>query len=57
MSDQRSSEPKQKTRPRGKDSSGRPAKPVEIPLPNRKQVEKFMRDVVGDRKPERESST
>jgi hypothetical protein len=32
----------------------RPVKgePVEIPVPKRKQVEQFMRDVAADRKPE-----
>jgi hypothetical protein len=44
---------KQQTQPRGKDDAGRPAKPVEIPVPSRKQVEDFMRDVAADRKPDK----
>jgi len=39
-------QPTQKTRPKK-------GKPVEIPVPKRKQVEDFMRDVSADRKPDR----
>lgn len=39
---QPSDEPTQKTRPRGKDAEGKPAKPETIPVPTR---EEFFRDL------------
>jgi hypothetical protein len=38
-------EPKQKTTPRGKDKSGNPHEPIEIPVPKRAFLEKFVRCV------------
>lgn len=45
-------EPTQKTRPRGKDAQGRPAKPVTIPVPTRGEVERDLDKLMG-KKPAR----
>lgn len=36
-------EPKQKTTPKGKDKSGRPYEPVEIPVPKRSTFENLVK--------------
>ena len=40
-------EPTQKTRPRGKDAEGKPAKPVTIPVPTRGEVERDLDKIMG----------
>ncbi len=42
-------EPTQKTRPRGKDAQGKPAKPVTIPVPTRGEVERDLDKLMGKR--------
>lgn len=49
-------QPTQKTRPRGKDKKGRRHKPVEIPVPTRKEVFDLMRSVTGKRSTADDSS-
>jgi hypothetical protein len=36
-------QPKQKTTPKGKDKSGKPYEPIEIPVPKRKDFEELFR--------------
>jgi hypothetical protein len=38
MTDKKTSEPKQKTKPRGIDEHGNPYDPIEIPVPKKKDV-------------------
>jgi hypothetical protein len=38
MTDKKTSEPKQKTKPRGIDEYGDPYDPIEIPIPKKKDV-------------------
>jgi len=49
--DKNSQEPTQKTRPRGVDkTTGKPHKPVAIPVPTRNEVFDLMRGVSGERR-------
>jgi hypothetical protein len=41
MTDDR--QPKQKTTPKGKDKTGKPYEPIEIPVPKRGEVETLIR--------------
>jgi hypothetical protein len=36
-------EPKQPTQPKGKDARGRPAKPIEIPVPKRADIDRLLK--------------
>jgi len=44
---QPSDEPTQKTRPRGKDAEGKPAKPETIPVPTRGEFERNLEKLAG----------
>jgi len=46
-------QPTQKTRPRGKDAEGKPAKPVTIPVPTRDEFERNLEKVFSKEKPSR----
>jgi hypothetical protein len=39
----KSKEPKQKTKPRGKDEHGEPYEPIEIPVPKKKDVIRILK--------------
>jgi len=43
MTDKNDSEPKQKTQPRGTDKTGVPHKPIEIPVPKKKDVLRILK--------------
>jgi hypothetical protein len=43
MTDKDASEPKQKTKPRGKDERGEPYEPIEIPVPKKKDVLRILK--------------
>ena len=48
---QPSDEPTQKTRPRGKDAEGKPAKPVTIPVPTRGEFDRDLDKLAKSEKP------
>ena len=51
-------QPTQKTRPKGIDKkTGKPHKPVEIPVPTRKEVFDLMNGVIGKRSVPRDSGS
>jgi hypothetical protein len=43
MTDKDDSEPKQKTKPRGKDERGEPYEPIEIPVPKKRDVLRILK--------------
>ena len=43
MTDENDSEPKQKTQPRGTDRDGVPHEPIEIPIPEKKDVLRILK--------------
>jgi hypothetical protein len=43
MTDKNDSEPKQKTQPRGTDEHGQPHAPIEIPIPEKKEVLRILK--------------
>ena len=43
MTDKNDSEPKQKTKPHGKDEHGKPYAPIEIPVPKKKEVMRVLK--------------
>jgi len=43
MTDKNDSEPKQKTKPQGKDKHGEPYTPIEIPVPKKKDVLRILK--------------
>jgi hypothetical protein len=43
MTDKNDSEPKQKTKPHGKDEHGEPYAPIEIPVPKKRDVLRILK--------------